>query len=119
MGKGGSLRDGERAARGKTRSKGGLKPLAFAVGFLVCFTLVARKLGYKVGGNVVVRCRQGHLYTTLWIPGVKLKAVDLLVARFQRCPVGHHWSLVVPVRDADLSEAERREAAAHHDVRLP
>jgi hypothetical protein len=45
-----------------------------------------------------VRCRQGHEFTTLWIPGVKLNAIDLVVARVQRCPVGQHWSLVTPVR---------------------
>jgi hypothetical protein len=106
----GSLRTGRRVR---------LKPVAVVSALLVGGTLVARKLGYKVGGNVVVRCRQGHLYTTIWIPGVKLKAIDLVVARFQHCPVGHHWSLVVPVRSTDLTEDERREAAAHHDVRLP
>jgi len=26
--------------------------------------------GYPIGGRLVVRCRQGHLFTTLWIPGV-------------------------------------------------
>jgi hypothetical protein len=94
-------------------------PPLVVVGVLVAATLVARRLGYKVGGNVVVRCRKGHLFTTLWIPGVKLKAVDLGVARVQRCPVGRHWSLVVPVRDADLTDEERQFARAHHDVRIP
>ncbi|HEX8973279.1 hypothetical protein [Oryzihumus sp.] len=89
------------------------------IAIFVVGTLVARRLGYKVGGNVVVRCRQGHLFTTLWIPGVKLKAVDLGIARVQYCPVGKHWSLVVPVRDADLTDAERQFAAAHHDLRIP
>ena len=58
-----------------------------------------------------MRCRQGHLFTAIWIPGVKLKELDLVIARIQRCPVGHHWSLVVPVRPATLSE-ENREFAA-------
>jgi hypothetical protein len=87
--------------------------------FLATGTGVARLLGYKVGGDVVVRCRRNHLFTTLWIPGVKLKAIDLGIVRVQHCPVGHHWSFVVPVRDADLTETERQEAAAHHDIRLP
>jgi len=26
--------------------------------------------GYPLGGQVVVRCREGHLFTTLWIPSV-------------------------------------------------
>lgn len=95
------------------------RPLALAVAVLLAGTLIARRLGYKVGGNTVVRCRQHHLFTTLWIPGVKLKAIDLGIARIQHCPVGHHWTVVVPVRDADLSEDERRSAAAHHDIRVP
>jgi hypothetical protein len=82
-------------------------------------TVVARLLGYKLGGNAVVRCRQGHIFTTIWIPGVKLKAVDLGVARIQRCPVGNHWSLVTPVRDSDLTDEERRFAKEHHDIRIP
>lgn len=82
-------------------------------------TLVARRRGYSVGGNTPVRCAAGHLYTTLWIPGVNLKAIDLLVVRFQYCPVGRHWSLVRPVRAADLNAAEREAAAARHDVMLP
>jgi hypothetical protein len=82
-------------------------------------TVVARLMGYKLGGNVVVRCRQGHVFTTIWIPGVKLKAVDLVVARVQYCPVGKHWSLVVPVREGELTEGERQFAEQHHDVPIP
>jgi len=82
-------------------------------------TLIGRRLGYNFGGNTVVRCRQGHLFTTIWIPGVKLKELDLIVARVQRCPVGQHWSLVVPVRSADLTAEEKQFAVEHHDVRIP
>jgi len=64
---------------------------------------MSRLLGYRLGGNVVVRCRQGHVYATAWIPGVKLKGVDLVVA----------------VRDADLTEGERQFARAHHDLPIP
>lgn len=95
------------------------RPLAFVVLLLVAGTLLARRLGYKVGGEVVVRCRQGHLFTTLWIPGVKLKALDLVVARFQYCPAGRHWSLVTPVRDRDLTDQERQSAREHRDLRIP
>jgi len=75
--------------------------------------------GYPLGGRVVVRCREGHLFTTLWIPSVSLKSVRLLWWRFQRCPVGGHWTFVTPVRTAELSDAQRREAQAHHDVPIP
>ena len=75
--------------------------------------------GYGVGGNVVVRCRQGHLFTTIWIPGASVKALRLGWWRFQRCPVGRHWSLVTPVRRSDLTGRERRFADKHQDIRVP
>ena len=31
----------------------------------------------RLGGNVVVRCRDGHLFTTLWLPAVSVKALRL------------------------------------------
>ena len=86
---------------------------------LVVQTVVLRRRGYSVGGRTVARCRQGHLFTTLWIPGASLKAVRLGWARYQYCPVGRHWSLVVPVKDADLTDAERQEAAEHRDSSIP
>ena len=96
-----------------------LRSIVLVAAVLAIGTAIARRLGYKVGGNTVVRCRQGHLFTTLWIPGVKLKAIDLGIARIQHCPVGKHWTLVVPVREADLTDDERRFAAEHHDIRIP
>jgi hypothetical protein len=93
--------------------------ILLTVAAVAVWTVVARRLGYRFGPNTVVRCRRGHLFTTIWIPGVKLKAIDLLVARVQWCPVGRHWSLVTPVRDAARTAADRQGAAAHHDVRIP
>jgi len=78
-----------------------------------------RLRGYRVGANVIVRCRDGHLFTTIWIPGVSLKAVRLGLWRFQRCPVGKHWSIVTPVREAHLSEEERRSAGERKDIPIP
>jgi hypothetical protein len=82
-------------------------------------TVIARRRGYPMGGNVVVRCRDGHLYTTIWVPGVSIKSVRLGWWRIQRCPVGDHWSLVTPVKESDLSESERLFAREHKDVRVP
>ena len=82
-------------------------------------TLIARRLGYNLGTSTIVRCRQGHMYSTVWLPGVKFKELDLAVARVQRCPVGRHWSLVVPIRDVSLTEEERQYALAHHDIKIP
>ena len=81
---------------------------------------VAMKLrGYRMGGNLVVRCRRGHLFTTIWLPGASLKSIRLGWWRVQRCPVGKHWSIVTPVKDSELSEGEKRIASEHRDVRIP
>ena len=82
-------------------------------------TVIARRRGYPMGGNVIVRCRDGHLYTTIWVPGVSVKSIRLGWWRIQRCPVGDHWSLVSPVKESELSESERRFAREHQDVRVP
>jgi hypothetical protein len=75
--------------------------------------------GYGIGGNVVVRCRDGHLFTTLWVPGASLKAFRFAAWRLQRCPVGHHWSVVTPVRRSDLGNREQRRASEMKDIRIP
>jgi hypothetical protein len=93
--------------------------LAGVAAFYLAATVVARRLGYRVGGNVVVRCRRGHLFTTLWVPGATFKALKLGWWRLQWCPVGKHVSLVSPVRDSDLTAEQKREAEQHHDVRVP
>ena len=91
-----------------------------AVVSVVAFTVAGRLLGYGFGLNTIARCRRGHLFTTIWIPGVKLKALDLGVARIQRCPGGGgHWSLVTPVRAADLNPLQRARARARRDIRIP
>jgi hypothetical protein len=93
--------------------------IAVTIGLITAFTAAARLRGYELGLNTIVRCRDGHLFTTIWIPGVKLKALDLGVARVQRCPVGGHWTLVTPVRTSTLSDKDRKRARSVHDVSLP
>lgn len=87
---------------------------AYAVG-----TVVARRQGYSFGLNVPVRCRQGHIFTTTWIPGASVKSLRLGLWRVQWCPVGRHVDLVRLVKESDLSPAEREFAAGHHDVPVP
>jgi hypothetical protein len=94
------------------------KALGLLVVLDVVATLVARARGYGVGGNTVVRCRQGHLFTTLWIPGASVKALRLGWWRIQRCPVGRHWTVVAPVKESSLNWLERRRAT-RHDLPLP
>jgi hypothetical protein len=66
-----------------------------------------------------VRCREGHLFTTIWIPLASVKALRFGRRRFQRCPVGHHWSLVTPLDRTSAGAAELETARAVHDVRIP
>jgi hypothetical protein len=78
-----------------------------------------RARGYGLGGSVVVRCRRGHLFSTIWIPGVSFKSIRLGWWRIQRCPVGRHWSIVTPVNRSELAEDERQIAADRKDIRIP
>jgi hypothetical protein len=66
-----------------------------------------------------VRCRSGHLFTTIWIPLVSLKAIRLGGRRFQHCPVGHHWTTVVSLDETSAGPADLEAAAALHDIRIP
>lgn len=93
--------------------------LLLAITLSALLTLLARRRGYRLGLHTVVRCRSGHVFTTIWIPGGSLKAIRLGTARLQRCPVGEHWTLVRPIREADLTDDDRREAEQHHDMRIP
>ena len=92
--------------------------LAVVVGLVVVILNVTmRRRGYSIPGRTVVRCSGGHLFTTNWVEGGSLKAVRLgLTTRYQRCPVGHHWAIVHPVRDEDLSEDERHRAGLAQDA---
>jgi len=94
--------------------------LAIAVGTTaVEAVVVAKRRGFLFGMETIVRCRDGHVFTTRWIPGASLKAIRLGWWRFQRCPVGRHWSLVTPVDAASLSKEETDLAAQCHDVPVP
>jgi hypothetical protein len=79
---------------------------------VVVLNVVMRRRGYSIPGKTVVRCSKGHLFTTTWIEGGSLKSVRLgPTTRYMRCPVGKHWAIVHPVKDADLTDEERRLAA--------
>lgn len=104
---------------GASRSGRRRKRFAILAGAMLAETIPLLRHGYGVGGNVVVRCRQGHVFTTIWLPGASVKSLRLGSRRVQWCPVGHHWSLVKVVRESDLSGRERRSARAHKDIRIP
>jgi hypothetical protein len=103
------------SAKGKRR----LAIFAGVAAAYVAGTIIATRQGYSFGKNAVVRCRRGHLFSTVWIPGASVKALRLGFWRVQWCPVGRHVDLVHPVKGADLTEAERSFALSHHDVLVP
>jgi hypothetical protein len=81
--------------------------------------LVARRRGYAGDAtHRIVRCSKGHVFTTVWLPGASLTAIRLGSVRYERCPVGKHWSLVRPVRENELTDDERRSAAQYRH-RIP
>lgn len=93
--------------------------LAVAALFVLLRTLAARRAGYQLGRHTVVRCQEGHLFTTTWIPGASFKAVRLGMTRYQRCPVDGRMTFISPVRDEDLTDRDRLTAAQHRDTRIP
>jgi len=93
--------------------------IALAVaGVLIVWTLVRVRQG-QAGSDVIVRCSQGHLFTTIWIPGVSFKAIRLGMDRSQWCPVGRHWTTVSRVRESDLTQEDIEQASECHDIRIP
>ena len=87
---------------------------------LVVVVVVSVSSVEKYGGiERIARCRAGHLFTSTVIPGASIKAVRLGNVRFQRCPVGHHWTLVSWVDPATLTPEELAAARSRHDIRLP
>jgi hypothetical protein len=62
-----------------------------------------------------VRCRSGHLFTTIWVPFGSFKALRLGRFRFQRCPVGEHWGFVTRVADGEMGDLERAQAELWFD----
>ncbi len=98
--------------------------IAFAAVFVYVIARMGAAAGQKrgysgMGGDTIVRCSRGHLFTTRWIVGSSVKAVRLGYKRYQRCPVCKKWRIVVPVPDDELTNEDRRVAGEHHDTRLP
>lgn len=101
----------------RRRRRAGIAVAAGAVAIEAA--VVARRRGSFFAVDTIVRCRDGHIFTTLWVPGASLKAIRLGWWRIQRCPVGRHWSLVTPVDAGTLSQEERALAGGRHDIRVP
>jgi hypothetical protein len=72
--------------------------------------VLARRRGYHKEGNIIARCGQGHLFTTVWVGPPSIRRVYLGWGRLQRCPVGDHWTLVRRVDESTLSAEEKKAA---------
>lgn len=92
--------DSDRPTTRRARRRRAL--VAAGLATVVAEAVVLRVRTGRWAGHVAVRCRGGHVFRTLWIPGVSLTSLRLGWWRLHRCPVGHHWSLVTPVGDAAL-----------------
>lgn len=86
---------------------------------IVAGVVIAGRLNMFRRFDRPVRCRDGHLFTTIWIPGASLKAIRLGTRRVQRCPVGGHWAMVMRIDPQTASAADLEVAASRHDVKVP
>ena len=69
--------------------------------------------------RTIVRCDEGGLYSSIWIPLVSFKAVRLGGSRWQRCPVHGKWETARPVDPGQLTAEQRRAAEAITDIGIP
>ncbi len=95
--------------------------LALGLAILAVVVAVLLLAGARSGDRFerIARCRAGHLFMSSVVPGASLKAVRLGRVRFQRCPVGNHWTLVGWVDPSTLTPEEISRAHERHDVRIP
>jgi hypothetical protein len=107
------------ARRSSSRARRKRRALVFAAASVVAEGVMLRSSGYGFGGRVIVRCREGHLFSTIWIPAASVKAFRLGFWRVQRCPVGKHWSVVRPVKKSSLTAEQLRDASERRDIWLP
>ena len=104
---------------GFKRSKASWRFVVALAVFYVVATIVMRRRGYSgMGGRQLVRCRSGHVFRTIWIPGVSVKSLRLGWWRAQYCPVGRHWSVVSPVKDDAVLVAGDVESVMD-DIAIP
>ena len=62
------------------------KAMLIGVLLIVAEALVLReRQGTLIGTRTIVRCREGHLFNTIWIPGASVKSIRLGPWRVQRC----------------------------------
>lgn len=61
----------------------------------------------------------GHLYATIWIPMLSVKAERAGGRRFQRCPICKRRAWVNPADTATLTPEQKAAAERIRDSRIP
>jgi hypothetical protein len=84
--------------------------LAFVVG-----AVVAHRKGFKQDGEVVARCSQGHLFTTIWVDRWTWTRFDVGFLKIQRCPVDGRLTVVRPVESSSLTPEGKKVARQVRD----
>ena len=67
----------------------------------------------------VMRCPDGHLFETPFLPMMSLKAIRTPRGRIMRCPVDGRRGLVELMFTAELTPAQRDEARRNRTSPLP
>lgn len=67
----------------------------------------------------VMRCVDGHLFETPFLPMLSLKAIRTPRGRIMRCPVDKHAGPVELMYTAELTPGQRQEARHNRTSPIP
>jgi hypothetical protein len=89
----------------QTFASGYHAPLEIAIPVITVVVIlkvvISRSRGQPaIGGKTEVKCSKGHVFKANWSSLGSFTSIRLGGARFQRCPVGNHWSFVKSVDDS-------------------
>jgi hypothetical protein len=74
--------------------------------------LDGKEIRMQVIGNRILRCSDGHLFTSSE-GGRLFLSLHFGPKRLMRCPVDHKWRMMENVNSEKLTEAELQEAGQH------
>jgi hypothetical protein len=67
----------------------------------------------------IMRCPDGHLFETPFLPFASFKAVRTPRGRYQRCPVDGRWGLMDLQPTAELTPEQLAEAHEQRTTPIP
>ena len=104
----------------ETDGLGGMAHMAAALANLgIPVTVISDAPCSKAVWAVTTELPKGVALEITSLSAASVKSLRFGMRRFQRCPVGRHWTMVTPVRASELSDDERRAAEANRDIALP